>query len=96
MNAGKGGLMFTAPTYEDLADNEIAIRVDRDLDRQGCCRLTAFWRNDFGGVRSQVFHANLEDFVNREHLDGRRVTALDEHTHRILDGIGLHVPCKGL
>lgn len=84
---------MTIPRREDLAPNEVALSITSDrLDEQGRVQFTAHWLDDYlppSGVRAQVFHTNLADFVHRQHRTGHRVTALDEHTHKLLDSLNL-------
>jgi hypothetical protein len=84
-------ITVTIPREEDLADNAMAIRIIGDLDDLGHARFTAFWREDYlltpAGVRGQVFHARLADFVRRNTRGGRHVVALDEHTRTLLDSL---------
>lgn len=77
------------PAKEDLAENEVAINATGDLDDLGRCQISAYWLDGYlppSGVRGQVFFTNLAEFVRRQTADGRKVTALDERTHRLLDG----------
>lgn len=78
------------PAKEDLDADEVTIRIHDDFDDLGRCQFTAFWLEDYltpDGVRGQVFFANLADWVRRTDADGRKVTALDNHTHQMLEGL---------
>lgn len=81
------------PAKEDLGVDETAIRVHSDsLDELGRVQLSAFWLDGYlppSGVRGQVFFTGLADFVRRNSRNGRKVTALDEHTHKLLDSLDL-------
>jgi hypothetical protein len=85
--------MIEIPSQDDLDDNEVAIRITDDrVDDLGRAQFTAFWRDHHmtpAGVRGQVFNTTVADWVQRETQFGFKVTALDEHTHRLLDSLGL-------
>jgi hypothetical protein len=81
------------PAKETLAPDEVAIRIHSEaFDDFGRVQFTAFWLDDYlppNGVRGQVFHTNLADFVRRNVAGDRKVTALDEHALTLLDDLEL-------
>lgn len=78
------------PGREDLTENEVVIAATSPVDDLGRAQFHAFWLDDYltpDGVRGQVFHTDVAAFVRREADQGRKVTALDESTQAILDGL---------
>jgi hypothetical protein len=83
-------MTYTGPAEEDLAENEVALDVTGDLDEMGRAQFTAYWLDDclsLSRLRGQVFHTKLAAFVRRETARGHKVTAFNERTHKILDGL---------
>ncbi len=85
--------MTRIPDCSELDPNEFAITItDEHLDDLGRAQFFGHWLDDYlppSGVRGQVFNTNVAGWVARQEREGRKVTALDEHTHQILDSLGL-------
>ena len=68
------------PTREDFTSpNEVIVHHNADVkpDDYGRFQFTAFWLTDQewvpGGVRGQVFHTSLAEFIARDEKAGRKV-----------------------
>lgn len=61
------------PTREDFRDSaEVLIDLLSRTDDQGRARFAAFWLDDDkpGGVAGQVFHTDLNKFIDVEKREG--------------------------
>lgn len=67
---------FTLPT-----ETIVYPKSGEKLDDLGRIQFTAFWLDDYlppNGVRGQVFHTNLADFIARDEARGKTVRVVGE------------------
>lgn len=82
----------TMPSRDDLAADEIVIAVTSRPDSFDRVSLFAYWLDDYlpaDGVRAQVFHVVLAEFVARNRRRGQTVRGFNDQTAAMLADLNI-------